>query len=110
LSIDEGLKSIATRANLPAPNSIVAGIVNDKVLMSMYYDYLRRFGVIMMDIRDAVDNEKYYARIKDLVRDLGYNFDDYYKEGTTGFYIWVPNGVKSSVPIYACFILGSKGF
>jgi len=85
----------------------VASILNEKLLAGMYAKYLSKIGVVLMDIRRAVD--KYRDIIDDVIsRHGGRKIFDPSK--TPGVFVYVPRGVKIETPIYACFLLGEKGF
>ncbi|ABN69361.1 SufBD protein [Staphylothermus marinus F1] len=103
------LKEYVEKANLPDPHLTVAGIINDKVLKGYYYNYLRRNGIILIDLNTALSNNTYKEEIHDIAYELGFDKELLYK-ATTGFYIKVPDEIRSSIPIYACFIIGSRGF
>lgn len=103
----KNLREYIEKADLPDPHSTVAGIINNELLKGYYYDYLKRNGIILMDIRKAL--YKYREEIYDIMYQLDLDKDLLSKE-ITGFYIRVPNNVKSSIPVYACFIIGSIGF
>ncbi|WP_052833606.1 hypothetical protein [Staphylothermus hellenicus] len=101
------LKEYIEKANLPDPNLTAAGIINDEILKGYYYNYLRKNGIILIDLSEALNNDLYRKEIHEITSELGFNKDLLYK-ATAGFYIKVPDNIRSSIPIYACFIIRSK--
>ncbi len=98
--------SIVKNTGLPAVDNVVAAAINDQVLMGLYYKYLERYDVVMMDIRDAWRTrreEVLRVASKNGIRDLGIN------DEIVGFYIKIPPHTRVPVPIYACFVLSKKG-
>ncbi len=85
----------------------VASILNEKLLAGMYASYLSKIGVVLMDIRQAVD--KYREIIDEIISRHGDRkvFDP---AKTPGVFVYVPRGTRIETPIYACFLLGEKGF
>ncbi len=97
----------AEKAGLPASENLVAGILDDRLFVGYYAMYLKKYGVVFKDIRKAYEENK--EEIKNFLERIHYDKTLQVDENTAGFYIRVPPRTNVPIPIYGCFIIGTRG-
>ncbi len=97
---------ILAKTGLPSAETIVAAAINDQVLMGIYYKYLGKYDVVMMDIRKAWKERR--GEVLEVLRKNGMEHLEIDDE-TVGFFVKTPPYRRVPVPIYACFVLSEKG-
>ncbi len=104
------IKQILAKTGLPSMDSLAGMILNEKLLMGVYYKYLGKYGVTLLDVKKAWNHPEYRENIKSILRENGLEGKLDIDKYATGLYIKVPDDTVVPFPIYACFVLGSKGF
>ena len=103
-------KQILAKAGLPSIDSLTGIIINEKLLMGLYYKYLDKYGVILLDVKKAWNHPEHRENIKRILRENGLEGKIDINKYVTGLYIKIPDDTSVPFPIYACFVLGSRGF